>query len=57
MFDDSFTEDFVEFGRFDFLVASGIDFGGKLKEFGDILAGCTASDKYRCIGQKVKIIL
>ncbi len=57
MLDDSLAEDFVKFGSFDLEVAGGVDFGGKFKKLGDILAGSRASNKNRCVRQEVKILL
>ena len=44
MLDDGLTQDFVEFGGFDFEVASGIDFGSEFKKFGNILPSFAACD-------------
>lgn len=57
MFDDGFAEDFIKLGGFEFEMASGVDFGGKFEEFGDILAGFGASDEDRGIWEEVKITL
>lgn len=56
MFDDGFIEDFVEFGSFDFLMASGVDFGGEFKKFSDVLAGFAAGDEDGGVREEVKII-
>ncbi len=56
MFDDGLIQDFVEFGGFDFEMASGIDFGSEFKKFGNILPSFAACDQNWCVGQKVEII-
>ncbi len=44
MLDDGFSEDFVEIGSFDFLVAGGVDFGGEFKKLGDVMTGFGTGD-------------
>lgn len=57
VFDDGFAEDFVELGSFEFEMASGVDFGGKFEEFGDVLAGFGAGDENGSVWEEVKITL
>lgn len=50
MFDDGFVQDFVEFGGFDFEMASGVDFGSKFKKFGNILSCLATGDQNWRVG-------
>lgn len=56
MLDDGFGEDFVELGSSDFLMASGVDFGGELEEPSEVVAGNTASDEDRSVGYEVEVV-
>ncbi len=49
MIDDSFVQDLVKLGGFDFEMAGGVDFGGEFKKFGDILASLGASNQNRSV--------
>lgn len=55
MFDNGLGEDFIEFGSFDFLVASGVNLGGKFKKFGDVVTGGGTGDKDGGVGQEIEI--
>ncbi len=55
MLDDGFAEDFIEFGSFDFEMASGIDFGGELEEFSNVLAGLGACNEDGSVREEVEI--
>lgn len=57
MFDDGFAEDFIKLGGFELEMASGVDFGGKFEEFGDVLAGFGAGDENGSVWEEVKITL
>lgn len=56
MLDDGFAEDFVELGSFDFEATGGVDFGGELEEFGDILTGFAAGNKNGGVGEEVEVM-
>lgn len=43
VFDDSFAENFIKIGSFDFLMASRVNFGGELEKLSDICAGFARS--------------
>ena len=55
VFDDGFTEDFVEFGSFEFEVTSCVDFSGEFEKFGDVLTGFGTGDENGRIRQEVEI--
>lgn len=56
MFDDSFAQDLVEVGGFDFLMSGCVNLGGKLKKFSDVMAGLTTGDEHGSIGDKIEVV-